>query len=419
MTDNDSEESNMGAIMTLNIANVSIGLIFFILTVRFSASYFSYALAVFILFLIYDFYISRKEKKPFLELQKEIIALALSIIIFFGLLVVDSLVLQDRGSINKVFWVEWLSIPLLMTWWIRRKYAVDLGVEIGILAGMIVACGFGFWQAMHPLEPNMRSLSFYAHPNHFGTMINLTLPFLFTFALKEKRQWLKIMEILVVAVQMGCLYLAGSRGAMAAFGLSVPLATVLGLIMMRDRITPLTKKIAIAAIVLSIAVGGAFFYVRQQEVSGTQEIGGERIQMAIASVEMWKDHKVWGVGMSRWKDNYYGEYHPADGKEVGLSMPHNMPLYFLSTAGLVGFAGYVLFVGVTFWALLSIGRKSDDFFFFTAVMIAFLTFFAQGFVDTTIINKIPARMYYGILGYYIAAGGRCLLRGRNAEAKET
>lgn len=33
----------------------------------------------------------------------------------------------------------------------------------------------------------------------------------------------------------------------------------------------------------------------------------------------------------------------------------------------------------------------------------FFAFFFQGLVDTTIINKIPARIYFGVLGYGMAA----------------
>lgn len=31
----------------------------------------------------------------------------------------------------------------------------------------------------------------------------------------------------------------------------------------------------------------------------------------------------------------------------------------------------------------------------------FLSFFLQGLVDTTIINKIPARMYFALMGSFI------------------
>ena len=32
--------------------------------------------------------------------------------------------------------------------------------------------------------------------------------------------------------------------------------------------------------------------------------------MIESSLRMWEDHKIAGIGLNRWKDNYYGEYRP-------------------------------------------------------------------------------------------------------------
>lgn len=38
--------------------------------------------------------------------------------------------------------------------------------------------------------------------------------------------------------------------------------------------------------------------------------GGERTIMLESSYRMWKDHKLSGIGMAHWKENYYGPYRP-------------------------------------------------------------------------------------------------------------
>ena len=82
-------------------------------------------------------------------------------------------------------------------------------------------------------------------------------------------------------------------------------------------------------------------------------------------------------------------------------MPHNMPLFFLSTSGIVGFAGYGFFVIMSVVTLTQIVKMRKDAGFALAIYMVFLSFFLQGFVDTTIINKIPARMYFVLMGSFI------------------
>ena len=132
--------------------------------------------------------------------------------------------------------------------------------------------------------------------------------------------------------------------------------------------------------------------------------GGERAQMIQASIAMWKDHKVLGVGAGHWGEAYYGPYKPADIHEKGHSMPHNMPIFFLSTGGIVGVAGYGIFVIISAVTLTQIVKMKKDPACGLAVYMVFLSFFLQGLVDSTIINKIPARMYFALMGSFIPWG---------------
>ena len=80
-----------------------------------------------------------------------------------------------------------------------------------------------------------------------------------------------------------------------------------------------------------------------------------------------------------------------------------MPVYFLSTSGLLGGIGYLLFHGILFMTLIKSFPLARDKWLVMALLSVFLAFFFQGLVDTTIINKIPARIYFGLLGYGVAA----------------
>ena len=124
--------------------------------------------------------------------------------------------------------------------------------------------------------------------------------------------------------------------------------------------------------------------------------------MIEASIDMWKDHPIIGVGAAHWYENYYGTYHPGEASEKGLTMPHNMPLYFLSTGGILGGIGFIAFYVLSFMGLYLVLREQGSFLLSICALIPFFAFFIQGLVDTTIINKIPARMYFALMGYLTA-----------------
>ena len=65
-------------------------------------------------------------------------------------------------------------------------------------------------------------------------------------------------------------------------------------------------------------------------------------------------------------------------------------------------AGYSVFIVFSVIVLTRIIKMRKDFCFGLMVCMVFLSFFIQGLVDTTIINKIPARMYFALMGGFIS-----------------
>lgn len=78
----------------------------------------------------------------------------------------------------------------------------------------MIACCIGLYQ-WH-INSGVRIKSSYAHPNHFGTMINLALPILGYYVMKIKQHAYKVLLFLTIIMQLACLYLTGSRGAVLA-----------------------------------------------------------------------------------------------------------------------------------------------------------------------------------------------------------
>lgn len=393
------------------ISNIFLFFIMIIISWEFKASYFSYALILFVLFLMIDGYYSFHHHLSFLpKRNKPFYVILLGILSFYLAFNFTSLMHWTHIDLVKSMDYTWLCFPFFMTWWILSKYDAERGFRWGILVGAVIACVIGLHQWC--INPGIRIESSYAHPNHFGTMINLTLPLIGYYAVHVKNNAYKILSVCTMIVQLGCLYLTGSRGALLALIGAVVLGMLWAYVSLREYKNIRFGKYACVFIILILIGGGFTLYhmgqernldvVRMAETGDSvAKAGGERMQMIRASIAMWEDHKLFGVGAGHWGEAYYGQYRPSDIHEEGHSMPHNMPLFFLSTGGLVGAAGYCIFIILSIVALTKVVKMGRSLKWGIAVYMIFLSFFLQGLVDTTIINKIPARMYFALMGSFI------------------
>lgn len=393
------------------ISNIFLFFIMIIISWEFKASYFSYALILFVLFLMIDGYYSFHHHLPFLpKRNKPFYVILLGILSFYLAFNFTSLMHWTHIDLVKSMDYTWLCFPFFMTWWILSKYDAERGFRWGILVRAVIACVIGLHQWC--INPGIRIESSYAHPNHFGAMINLTLPLIGYYAVHVKNNAYKILSVCTMIVQLGCLYLTGSRGALLALIGAVVLGMLWAYVSLREYKNIRFGKYACVFIILILIGGGFTLYhmgqernldvVRMAETGDSvAKAGGERMQMIRASIAMWEDHKLFGVGAGHWGEAYYGQYRPSDIHEEGHSMPHNMPLFFLSTGGLVGVAGYCIFIILSIVALTKVVKMGRSLKWGIAVYMIFLSFFLQGLVDTTIINKIPARMYFALMGSFI------------------
>lgn len=103
-----------------------------------------------------------------------------------------------------------------------------------------------------------------------------------------------------------------------------------------------------------------FGYMQNHRNTDMARLGGERIFMLSSSYEMWKDHKLSGIGVNSWETYYYSDrYHPEGAQEQHLTMPHNMFIYFLSTAGIIGGLGFIGYTILTLIGLLRLPYENN------------------------------------------------------------
>lgn len=376
-----------------------------IVCIRFSSAYFTYAAVIFCLFLVYDWLQSKKQGRPLWpQLSVDCRRVLLCTVAFYAVIIAESFILQDPLSVAKGFDLASLSLPLFMFAYLRGRYEIGDGIKWGLFLAIFIVCAYGLLRE-YWLFPGERFKSFFAHGPHFGTAVCMWMPLCAYYLKKEKSTWMRIGWAVLMAVQAYCVYLTSSRGAIAAFIGACLLTCGIMIWMRRGQWNKKIIRSAVIGVVMVLCIGGAAVWQLQAIRGERAKIGGDRIQMIEASYEMWKDHKVWGVGLARWQETYYSpEYFPPDALEYGLDMPHNMPVHFFSTAGTVGGAAYLLFSAAMLAGLYRTAKHTDDDWLSAAILTGFLAFFLQGLVDTTIINKIPARIFYALMGCYLAIG---------------
>lgn len=371
-----------------------------IFCVPFTAAYFSYAMGIFFLFLLWQLRKDRRElllRPTAIEVRRFVTGLA----VFYGLCLLSGLLRGDVGSIKRAWDIAMLSLPFFMLNFLQTRYAVSRAIQWGLLLGAFTSCLIAFFVCDERF--GLRMASIFGHPNTFAVLPELLLPFTVWHFLRSKHTIEKLLITMIAAIMLYCLWHTESRGAMVALAAGIGLSFFVMAIVQRKAIG--LKKLAVLAVsaCLVLSAGAGLLYEIQSTRSERSARGGERIEMLEASYEMWRDHKLLGVGLANWQENYYSErYHPENGIEEGLRMPHNMPAYFFSTAGLLGGTGYLAFLILSFAALYRTAGRAKDKWLAAAALAAFFAFHIHGLVDSTIINKIPARLFFALMGYSLA-----------------
>ncbi len=406
-------------IMKINMTAIKIETIIAIavtamLCVHYSKAYFSHALILFALFFIY---ICIKEGRREISARlgktdSPARLFTISLVLFYGTLFISAAVNRDAAGFRTGLSYAALAVPFFMTYTLGHLTKSEIGERCGFLLAGFVICAYAF--IAHDAPYKERLFSFFAHPNHLGTYTALFLPFVFLYIYRTKALTEKIALGILAALLLCCLWKSGSRGAMAALAGGLALSSLTLLFLKRKSLSAKKSFAAFFVAILLLSAGGALVShitedrMQRPEAFTSQALarsktGGERVLMWQASIKMWETHKISGIGLANWETAYYSDtYHPQKGIEKDLDMPHNMPLYFLSTAGAIGAAGYAAFLLLSFAALCKSLRTTTDPFFTAAALSASFTFAIQSLVDTTIINTIPARIYFALMGYYFS-----------------
>ncbi len=199
-----------------------------------------------------------------------------------------------------------------------------------------------------------RASGFYACPNHFAGLLEVIGVFCLSFACWSRwRLWAKLLVGYAGAICLAGLALTGSRGGYLSAAGSLLVVAVLTLLVLRRAGATIFWRTALGGGVLALLLVGALFFGfqkseylsdRAQNVADTQNI---RIDLWQAAIAQWKLQPITGTGSGTYL--YYGRHFRSERVQLDPVEVHNDYLHLLAEYGLLGAAGFLVFLGAHLW----------------------------------------------------------------------
>lgn len=324
---------------------------------------------------------------------------------FFVLLLVDALLLGQRDSLLlSLKYIYWSVIPFFVFYFSLQRYFQERTLIAGISLGLFTLCSYGFYQFMiFPLGTRIKSYVY--HPNALAQIIMLSIPFLILYLIKrfhtEKNRGFQIFIGFVAILSCFILVLTGSRGSIGGFCLGGLLCLLIQLALKKKVTLKMLRSVVVVFLVVA-ALGGLFvFNFENTKLGVVRPYDHERVLLWKSSYQMWQDHKLLGVGLSHWSEQYKAHYISPAAKEPDLKHPHNTFMYYFSSTGILGGCSYlVLTFGLLFDVILQL-KKHPENVFLNALLWVLLTIIIHEAVDNTFKDEI--RLFNAYLGITLAS----------------
>jgi O-antigen ligase len=251
-----------------------------------------------------------------------------------------------------------------------------------------------------------RASGTFPHPNILGGFVfSSTMASLFLFV-QEVQKSKKIFLQMCILLQLFTLFIAFSRSAMIALGLSVFLWCILQFWYARkDKMVLRRARIVMGALLVGGLLCMGLFYSQMMargEISGQAD--SERMQYIRVAFEMVKEHPFFGVGYNNFQiytTQFQGD---AAGHHL-FARVHNIYLLFAAETGLVGGGLFFLFL----FAVFRFGMKGD-----AQTKIFLLSVFA-GFLFIGVCDFYFVGTTQGSLLFFGIAGLLCHGQNRRSE----
>lgn len=240
----------------------------------------------------------------------------LGIAVFLGTVLLASLLLGDKPSIHMAFKYVYWTLPFLLVAYLSKladiRYAAAAGALFSVAVTSINVAYLNYLLLQgHKLAylngapvVTGRLGAFHSYPTHYALLLACTFPLLLCFFAEKKLQKNPLVAAISLSVSLlglWSLWKTGSRGGMIAlFAGGVFVFALFCFFQKQSRQLRNGLTIGTAAIAAVLLVG----------IQGGNRTYGDsaRIWMWKASYVMWQDHKLLGVGLENWQQEYIDKY---------------------------------------------------------------------------------------------------------------
>lgn len=345
-----------------------------------------------ILFILFD--MLKKKSVQGLMLQNDIYK---PIIVFWGTILFSSIVIWNIGSVKIVGDYIYWALPFFIMIYLGSLCDLRKSVVNAIGLSLVVTGCYALYQYFFVFPAGARIGAFHYNPNFYAVMLTMILPFIMFYCLENyKNNQMIILGIIAILLGLISLWLTGSRGALLGFVAGLLIVVVIKCILEKQFKPIVIMTIFIlgaSAILINFGMKGGLY----------RSYDFERIYLLQSSYNMWNDHKLFGVGLDNWKDEYHNNYILPQAKERNLIIPHNIVAWFFSSCGSIGGIGYLVFMfGVFAFIIKSIIKEPHNYFLWS-MLWAFSSISIHGLVDVGITMKISCRLLFALLGLSVAS----------------
>ena len=244
--------------------------------------------------------------------------------------------------------------------------------------------------------------STFLHPNVFGGYLVFALPFFISFLSpmwRKKRYWLWLLLLIGLGINLGALFLTGSRAAWVAAGCIALLYGIFGLLDKRMWLAAAT--VVMVLLLLFIMLFPPAFVKKRFVGLSAQEAAEARMYQYQTAIDFFMEHPFLGLGMGM-----EGQKIVQNNIRQTWAAVENTFLTYLVSHGLIGLAAFLL-VFIIYWAILLYARKrspDDPLIYFSSEA------FILGMVGFAVSNMFGAWLLFAIpmhtlFWFYIGMGG--------------
>lgn len=317
---------------------------------------------------------------------------------FLWSLLFASLCINDKECISKAFNYIYYTIPLLLMYFVGKIASNKRCVLLAFIIGVAWTAGYGLYDFF---LFNRKRLTGLYNSNATGSMLAIMLPlticYFSEYVRKNKNRnilWYSVSSLSII-LGVVALYLTGSRGAVLGCIIGFIFSGILYALKNYNG-----KKVLSILFVVAIVSGWALYGLYSLNGNKfSRSYDNERLLLIESSYNMWNDNKIFGIGLTNWKEKYQKEYILPAAKEPKLATPHNVVMFYFSTTGLIGGLGYIIFsLLILKYLFINLVPISSNGLYGLAILWAFFAISLHGLVDVAITKKEIYRLLCGGLG---------------------